>query len=75
MKVELDDGDKHDKTTDRKIKTQYKESSSWAKQTLEAATEIFWKKICSYKQLFWKLPGETFSQNPWKNIFEEVRFS
>ena len=33
---------------------------------MEAATEMLWKKRYPYKQLFWNLPGEFFSQNPWK---------
>ena len=42
---------------------------------MKAATEMFWKKICSYKQLFWKLPGEIFSQNPWKISLKKFVFS
>ena len=41
-------------------------------QSLEAATEMFWGKRCSYKQLFWKLPGEIFSQNPWKISLKKI---
>ena len=36
---------------------------------------MFWKKRCSYKQLFWKLPGEIFSQNPWKISLKKFVFS
>ena len=42
---------------------------------MEAATEISWKKRCSYKQLFWKLPGEIFSQNSWKISLKKFIFS
>ena len=67
MEIEL-----NEKTTDEgKLKTQYKGKSSWAKQSLEAATEMFWKNRCSYRQLFWK--GD-FQSKPSKNIFEEVCF-
>ena len=41
---------------------------------MEAATEMFWKKRCSYKQLFWKLPREIFSQNPWKISLKKFVF-
>ena len=75
MEVELDDGAKHDKKTDGKLKTQYKGQSSWAKQSLEAALEMFWKKRCSYKQLFGELPREIFSQNSWKISLKKFVFS
>ena len=42
---------------------------------MEAATEISWKKRCSYKQLFWKLPRDIFSQNPWKISLKKFVFS
>ena len=75
MEVELDDGGKRDKTTDGGNQKHNKGKSSWAKQSSEAATEMFWKKRCSYKQLFWKLPGEIFSQNPWKISLKKFVFS
>ena len=34
-----------------------------------------WKKRCSYKQLFWKFPGEIFSQNPWNISLMKFVFS
>ena len=36
---------------------------------------MFWKERYSYKQLFWKLPGEIFSQNPWKISLKMFVFS
>ena len=42
---------------------------------MKAATEMPWKKRCSYKQLFWKLPREIFSQNPWKISLKKFAFS
>ena len=33
-----------------------------------------WKKKCSYKQLFWKLPREIFSQSPWKISLKKFIF-
>ena len=36
---------------------------------------MFWKKRCSYKQLFWKLPGEIFSQNSWTISLKKFIFS
>ena len=36
---------------------------------------MFLKKRCSYKQLFWKLPGEIFSQNLWKISLKKFVFS
>ena len=36
---------------------------------------MFWKKRCSYKQLFWKLPGEIFNQNPWAISLKKFVFS
>ena len=45
MEVDLDEGGKHDKATDnRKLETQYKKQYCWAKQSLEAVTEMFSKK-------------------------------
>ena len=41
---------------------------------MKAATEMFWKKRCSYKQLFWRLPGEILSQNPWKISLKKFVF-
>ena len=42
--------------------------------------EILWKKNFTvysslFKQLFWKLPGEIFSQNPWKISLKKFVFS
>ena len=34
-----------------------------------------WKKRCSYKQLFWKLPREVFSQGSWKTSLGKFVFS
>ena len=42
---------------------------------MEAATKMFWKKRYSYKQLFWKLPGEIFHQNSWKISLKKFLFS
>ena len=75
MEVELDDGGKHSKMTDGKLKTQHKEWFIWAKQSSKAATEVSWKKRCSYKQLLWKLPLEIFHQNPRKISFKKFVFS
>ena len=36
---------------------------------------MFWKKRCSYKQLFWKLPTDIFSQNPRKISLKKLVFS
>ena len=36
---------------------------------------MFWEKRCSYKQLFWKLPEEILSQNPWKISLKKFIFS
>ena len=38
---------------------------------MEAVTEMFWKKRCSYKQLL----GEIFSQNPSKISLKKIVFS
>ena len=74
IEVELDDGGKHEKKNRRgRLKTHHKEQSSWTKQSSEAATDVLEKRY-SYKQLFWKLPGQIFSQNPWKISLKKFVF-